>query len=313
MRIAAYTTILLLAGSSAMAEPAPLRTLDSAQSTSWSLTCKREAQETTGSTGRAAVLKVTAAATASGAIIHWKAPAGDWMTLALRPVGDNTWASRIELGTEDGTHQLQCMILGAETGDGDSHILARAYQLALPSFKMDETGGDEVWSHGRSPKTELLKPTPLAAMAIRNPTAPAKAKAGFSPILAAMIVFGLNLVFAFAAGLALTWHRRRKAHRETPFMHEVHGRLAEAGMIAAETCAPVPLETAPEVEKQEEAEAKQDVVEDLAVGAVMESMDQAISEAKEEKPVEAPDEGVEIRTAQADDLDPKLDMNDLSF
>lgn len=277
-----------------------------AEPTSWSLTCQPDDVNTTS--GRSVVLKVTAGSTATGAIVHWKAPSAGWSTLTLRPVSENTWASRVQIGNEDATHQLQCMILGGSTGDGDTHILARAYQLEPSSMKLAESGEPEVWSQGRPSNIVLNTPPVLSAINITRPAPETKTQAGYSPILTAILVFFINLMFAFAIGLALVYHRRRKAHRETPLMHDMHAQFAEAGMIEPETGAPKAHEPEPEPEPP-----KQDMTEHLAVETVVESLDQAVDEAAEPSAQKVPDEGVDIRTSPEDEPETKLDLNNLSF
>lgn len=251
---------------------------------------------------------MTAPNTGSGPIIHWKAPTTSWVTLVLRPIDDRTWASSVDLGTEDGTHQLQCMIIGAASG---GKIIARTYWLVTPSMKLTETGDPEIWNQGAA-----RNESPATAMVSYEiaPRAPNEPKGRVSSVLAGVIVFSINLVFLFGVGVGFMVHRRRKAHHDLVAMHEIHQKFVDAGLMGSDAQSPAPVE-APKI----------DVTEVIAAVAVVESMNATIDEAANEGPAaeiaevamekpiaKTPEEGVDIRKATKEEEE-KIDMNDLSF
>lgn len=284
--------------------------LNNTEPTSFSLSCAIE-DLNTSEPSHIGVVKVTGQNIGSSPIIHWKAPSAKWVTLVLRPIDERTWASRVELGNEDGTHQLQCMIVGSSGGE----IIARTYRMVTPEKQLTETGMPEIWSQG-SAQAEV----PAVAMmpAIIEAPKPVEAKTRFSAVLAGVIVFLINIVFLFGVGIGFMVHRRRKAHADVAELHEIHQKFVQAGLMESDGAAPEPVIP---VEP-----AKIDVTEIVAAVTVTESMNETVDRAEEQaaaaepaaeepqkEPAEEPkDNGVDIRKTSEEEEE-KIDLHDLSF
>ncbi|MCE5228865.1 hypothetical protein LLG95_04620 [bacterium] len=281
-----------------------------AEPTSWTLTCETETNSSTETSARIAIIKVTADNASQGPILHWKSPSGSWVTLALRPVTDRAWASRLDLGDEDGTHQLQCMFVGGT--DVKEEIVSRTYQFSTADMTLAETGVPETWSHA----SEMEKPTlaPIISLPVQPTLAAPQPEAeekpvGSSWVLAIMLLGFLNLMFAFAAGLAFAVHRRHKAHRDDAALLQIKQQFLAAGLLGTQ---PDPVPATPEAKPDTEPE-QIDAAEAAAEDTAIEAMNKTIEEATEEPAADSPDEGVDIRKAHEQEAEIKVDMNDLSF
>lgn len=297
VRLLAITVLWLLTGHVLASMPS-LPPFNASEATSFTLTCRVESSNTT-EPSHIGIVQVTAPNIGVGPIIHWKSPSTSWVTLVLRPVDERTWASRVDLGTEEGTHRLQCLIVGA---GGGGKITARTYQLAMPAMKLTETGIPEVWSQGpaRSEIPAASATVPFEA----EPPASGAPKGQFSSVLAGAIVFSINLAFLFGAGIGFVVHRRRKAHHDLADLHEMQQKFVEAGLMEAPV---VPAVETPKV----------DVTEIVAAEAVVDAMNATVETAAKDVAAvgptknDSPEEGVDIRKSTEEEE--KIDMNDLSF